>query len=362
MESTRLIPTRFPALDYLRGLMALSVLVFHYDKWLTGYWDASLLQGRLGVYAVSIFFVLSGLTLTLVYEQRLNDQLHTWGQFFRKRLFRIFPLLWLATAATLLLDDHPRTAKVIFLNFTGLFGFINPAEDIATGAWSIGCELVFYAAFPTLLLLAKRSQSAFLAVLVAFFALATWTSFAWFSPLKSHQTDWWSAYVQVANHAIFFVGGMAIGIFREILKRISRRIWISVLVFTALIFTGWPVDTGPFFLISGSNRVVFMTLTLLAVTSFFNSNLVFKGLAHQFWAWLGAISYSLYLLHPLVYRAMHAAFMKAGILEGYWQLFITATLAALFLSHFTYHFTEVVFCLGKTDLVQQFSRQRNQNQ
>ncbi|MFN0035447.1 MAG: acyltransferase family protein, partial [Saprospiraceae bacterium] len=268
MEYPQLKQERFASLDYLRGLMALAVLVFHYDKWLTGTWDAASLQGRLGVYAVSIFFVLSGITLTLVYENRLDGSLRTWASFFRKRFWRIFPLLWLATAATLLLDGSPRPASIVFLNFTGLFGFVNPAQDIATGAWSIGCELVFYAAFPILLLLSKKSRAVFALVFLMVFAFGAWAAFAWFPSEKSSQAEWWEAYTQVGNHAFFFMGGMAMGVFRNELEAVSPRFWRVLLVLAAIAFAVWPIGSEPFHLVSGWNRVVFSTLVMLAVAAF----------------------------------------------------------------------------------------------
>jgi len=333
-------PDRFATLDYLRGLMALAVLVFHYDKWLTGAWDAVTLQGRLGVYAVSTFFVLSGLTLTLVYENKLDHQFRTWGLFFRKRIFRIFPLLWLATLATLVLDGFSRPYPVIFLNLSGLFGFLNPVKDIATGAWSIGCELVFYLAFPTLLLISKRSKTGFLALFGIILGFGFWVAFYWFSPENSLQTAWWEAYVQAANHAFFFVGGMGIGVFRKDLQGISRLFWLCLTVFAALLFTWWPTTSEPFQLVYGWNRVLFSILTLTAVAACFNSKIVLKGHFHQMLTWLGAVSYSLYLLHPLVFRVLSSIFGRCGLPEGYWQLFVPSIIATLVLCHFSYFFLE----------------------
>lgn len=328
--------------------MALAVLVFHYDKWLTGIWDASTLQGKLGIYAVSIFFVLSGLTLTLVYRDRLKCTFQSWGLFFRKRIYRIFPLLWLATAATLVLDENLRPIPVIFLNFTGLFGFVNPANDIATGAWSIGCELVYYAAFPTLFLVAKRSKLVFLGVFMALFAYAVWTAFYWFSPEKSIQSEWWETYVQAGNHAFFFTGGMAIGIFRTHLLKIPVIFWQFLLAASVVFFIAWPIAEAPFFLVSGLNRLLLSMVGLVAVVAYFNSNINLGGIPHRLLSWLGAVSYSLYLLHPLVYRATQGVqkmFSNTGLIKtepehGYWSIFIAAMLGTLFFSHLSYQFLE----------------------
>lgn len=331
---------RYPALDYLRGLMALAVLAFHYNKWIVGFWDGSSLIGRLGVYAVSVFFMLSGLTLTLVYETRLEPKPNSWLHFFSKRIFRIFPLLWLATLATLLLDNGERPLSVLILNLSGVFGFINPAKDIATGAWSIGCELVFYAAFPFLLYLARQSGRVFLALFLLLFGFGAWAAFAWFSIQYTDQASWWTAYVQSGYHAFFFVGGMLLAVFRHSLVRAPRLFWLILVLGTGLGFCYWPIDAAPFFLVSGWNRVLLSALVLLFVTGYFQAQIQLRGWAQGVFAWLGAISYSLYLLHPLVFRLVKFVALKFQLDQNYWALFLPSLLLSLLLSHLSYFYLE----------------------
>lgn len=320
--------------------MALAILVFHYDKWLIGNWDASSIHGRLGVYAVSIFFILSGLALTLAYESRLDRSLKSHVGFFCNRIFRIFPLLWLTTLATLLIDDLPRTSRVIFLNLTGLFGWFNPAEDVATGAWSIGCELVFYAGFPTLLLLANQNRGLFLVVLAVVLGIGFWCAFAWFSPLNSAQTDWWEPYVQVANQAYFFASGITIGVFRSEAARIPTLFWRILLIISLLMFGLWPIGAQAFNLIYGWNRIVLSCISIVMVLAFFNSKIHWSGISHQFLVWLGAISYSLYLIHPLVFRALRSVLAKFECVLPYWPTLLLATIITLATSYVSYRYLE----------------------
>jgi exopolysaccharide production protein ExoZ len=60
---------RLESLDYLRGLMAVSVMAFHYVSWSFVKPGADSLLGKLGIYAVSIFYILSGVSLSFVYFQ-----------------------------------------------------------------------------------------------------------------------------------------------------------------------------------------------------------------------------------------------------------------------------------------------------
>ena len=57
-------------LDYLRGIVAFGIMIYHYFLWTFGKFSADTFIGRLGIYGVSIFYVLSGLTLYYVYYER----------------------------------------------------------------------------------------------------------------------------------------------------------------------------------------------------------------------------------------------------------------------------------------------------
>jgi peptidoglycan/LPS O-acetylase OafA/YrhL len=60
---------RLESLDWLRGSMALSILLYH----LGGPHDASTPLGKLAVYGVSIFFILSGLSMAIGYDKYIRD-------------------------------------------------------------------------------------------------------------------------------------------------------------------------------------------------------------------------------------------------------------------------------------------------
>lgn len=331
---------RLESLDYLRGLMALAVLVFHYDKWTTGVWNAAIIQGKLGVYAVSIFFILSGMALTLTYEGRLTFSGSSLGGYARKRFARIFPLLWLATGATLLLGDAHRSTADVFLNFTGVFGFVDPSRDIATGAWSIGCELVFYAAFPLLLLVAARQIVLFCAIAGALTWLGMFAAFQW--PWTADSLDqqiWWPYYVQVANHAWFFVAGMGLMLARNVAGRLPQAMWLFLLAGSALLFVLWPIGADPIGLLQGKNRVFLAGLAVLATASWCFGIKSAPGILHRVMAWLGAISYGLYLLHPLVFRAVKAINVRFLTLPDVWIPWI-ALVFSLLAGHVSFYYWE----------------------
>ncbi|WP_404479139.1 hypothetical protein ACI06P_26325 [Sphingobacterium sp. ML3W] len=71
-------------------------MIYHYSNMVAPIPDYSILS-KFGYYGVSIFYILSGLTLFHVCEHRFNFTFSEIKVFFKKRVFRIFPLLILTT-------------------------------------------------------------------------------------------------------------------------------------------------------------------------------------------------------------------------------------------------------------------------
>ncbi|MBK6932817.1 MAG: acyltransferase [Saprospirales bacterium] len=331
-------PTRITHLDYLRGLAALAVMFFHYEKWGVETWDANTFLGKCGVYAVSVFFVLSGLTLTLVYEKSGCAQPATWVAFWVKRLFRIFPLLWLTTAATIILDEAPYPIHRILLNFSGLFGFFGPAGDIALGAWSIGDELVYYAVFPFLLWIGLNQRAFFILVWVVTLLTGLLYAFKWIAPDHSI-TSQWPVYVEPLNHGFFFLSGMAIGLGRVKLLLLPPAFWKRGVALCLLLYIFYTPGSNPIGLVAGVDRIVLSILMIGLTASWYGAKPMLPRRPDGALRWLGEISYSVYLLHPLVYRSLKALDVRFLDSAQAW-LFPGALIATLIASHFSYRIME----------------------
>jgi len=169
---------RIGSLDWQRGLLAFSIMAYHLTGWELRQLDASSLLGRLGIYGVSMFFVLSGLSIALVYNRYIQG-LKSSLKFLVRRVFRIWPLLWLAIAfatGSAMLAGRPPYWWSILVNLTTAFGFVDPAAYMNVGAWSIGNEMVYYALTPLIILAYNRRR-----VAGNFVTLAATFVGAWFS-------------------------------------------------------------------------------------------------------------------------------------------------------------------------------------
>lgn len=155
-------PRRLASLTGLRWLAAFGVFGFHLltNQTMTG--DPGFVQALDvlfggGASGVSLFFVLSGLVLT--WSARPGDRP---VPFWRRRIARVVPVhvvTWLCVLASLALVGHELSAGPALAGLVLLQSWV-PDEAyyfaVNTPAWSLACEVFFYAVFPWLLALVRR--------------------------------------------------------------------------------------------------------------------------------------------------------------------------------------------------------------
>jgi peptidoglycan/LPS O-acetylase OafA/YrhL len=158
---------RIAGLDGVRGLAALYVVVNHiflrafpgYPADTAPFWAAWFIYGR---FAVVVFIVLSGLSLTLA-PARHGWRLDGLSRFARRRAWRILPPYWAALALSLLVawlivpppgEAAPDAWSVLVNGLLVQNIVVAPTPNRAF--WSIAVEAQLYLLFPLLLLLVRR--------------------------------------------------------------------------------------------------------------------------------------------------------------------------------------------------------------
>lgn len=170
-------PKRFLGLDGLRGVCALTVLVYHCFGFFT---KGTIIQH--GSLSVDMFFILSGFVIALTYEQRLKGGQYR-RDFFISRARRLFPTYWiaayfnltvfiaLAVSGALVTGDSwwmiwlfiPFQTLTLIPDYITPDGMVYPAMDSV--AWSLFAEWVAYVAYG--LGAFRRSTWFFFAVAIA---------------------------------------------------------------------------------------------------------------------------------------------------------------------------------------------------
>ena len=234
-------------LDYLRGLAAFGIMIYHFISWTSGKFTADTFMARLGLYGVSIFYILSGLTLYYVYFNKMKPSMVEVKSFFKKRIFRIFPLLWLVTIIAIIISRKTPNFYDLFLNLSGLFGFIKWDTYFSTGLWSIGNELVFYAFFPFFILFTKSFKPAMTLLSIALLGFFLYFAFFKLDPNLTIEEQW-RDYINPLNQVFLFFLGFLIGYFFQKVQ-MSSKLVITLLVLGISVFIFYPANGNPIVLI-----------------------------------------------------------------------------------------------------------------
>ena len=306
---------RIESLDWLRGLMAIAIMFYHLAIWFYFPRDATTLLGRLGIYGVSIFFILSGLSMAIVYTNFIKD-MKTSGIFMIRRIFRIWPLLWVCVALVVSLNfirNGSFDLLKIISNLTTLFGFINPGGAINTGAWSIGNEMVYYALTPVIFLLYNRKKVfGDIFTLVSFLVCLVF-AFLILNP-KHLIANQWSIYINPFNNLFFYCAGISIFYnLKDVI--ISQKINSVLFCAGCAIFLFYPVSGDQIDIITGPNRIIFILASILVVISFYKFDLYsfvpgFVGFSLEKF---GIATYGVYMLHPIVKMYSESVFKRIGV-------------------------------------------------
>lgn len=338
-------------LDYLRGLAAFGIMIYHYLSWTLGKFSSDTFMGRLGIYGVSIFYVLSGLTLYYVYYDKMKPSKDDILSFFKKRIFRIFPLLWLVTIVSIILSRTMPDFTDLFLNLSGLFGFIKWDKYFSAGVWSIGNELVFYIFLPFFILFIKKFKPLMILLAIAILGLYLYFAFVKLNPNLT-LSEQWKDYVNPLNQVFLFLSGFLIGFFLHNIK-IKNSIIISFLLFGIVLFTFYPTTGDTINIVTGINRLVFTSCCFIICICFYKLTFKFPDFIHKPLTLLGEASYSVYLLHPIVWKltGISSGIFRRHIFYIHESVsLILSVVLTLIISYYVYQYFEKYFMkLGHTN-------------
>ncbi|MCG7287813.1 acyltransferase, partial [Cellulomonas sp. ACRRI] len=311
---------RLPVLWSLNGLRAagaLLVMLYHVNSW-----NLQVLRGSSAFYTgVGLFFVLSGFVLTWTAQPGT-----TLGAFYTRRLARILPnhltALAIGLAVTVLVVGS-RVDPGTLLSGALLVQAWSPDRDVVFAvngvAWSLSCEIAFYAAFPALLW-ALRRMTARTRVVVAGAALAApvAVALAWptLIPVLFH--------LPPARLPEFLLGMVAALAVREGWRpRVPAGVLLAVLA--ACVLGAAAVDVHP----------TALTAVLAAVFAPLAAGCAWGDIdGRNRWALHpavklgGALSFSFYLLHELVIKVVVATPVRGPAAIG---LVLVASAALAFL-------------------------------
>ncbi|HEY5143183.1 MAG TPA: acyltransferase [Solirubrobacteraceae bacterium] len=331
---------RFPLFDGLRAIAACTVLITH-----TSGITAFNTGNPLGAYTarldlgVTIFFLISGF---LLYRPFVAARVEgkppiAVGRFFRRRALRILPAYWVALTLLSLWPGLDRFSlhPLRYYTLTQIYSFQTTTGGIGP-AWTLCVEISFYVVLPLLAFLiarAVRGRTHWVRIELGILLALTLGCLALRSVLQA------SGGFYVAQNTLlcffdWFAYGMALAVLsvawhrREAesapLRTIIRRPWLpwaGAVVFFWVVSTQLQLSRGFFFVYTDFNyqaehvgyALIAFLLLLPAVFGDWAGGWPRKLLALRWMAWLGLISYGIYLYQvPLlvwVNNHMHPHFL-----------------------------------------------------
>jgi peptidoglycan/LPS O-acetylase OafA/YrhL len=189
-----------PALDGIRGLLALWVVASHVLV-LTAGPNSILSKGGI---AVDLFMMISGFLMFWNVQSRTESEptkkLSTWKYFYTRRFFRIAPLYYLALIPSYIFHDYwhrlhtsiyqaqaqelvrpflncaPAPWQDFILHISFLYGlFPCSSSTNLLPDWSLSLEMQFYALFPLIFVFYKRSRIFVVLISIGIVAIASQT-------------------------------------------------------------------------------------------------------------------------------------------------------------------------------------------
>lgn len=293
---------RVQSFDFLRGVAILGVVTFHVYAIFDPYSSVVSVVAPMGVYGVQLFFIVSALTMCLMWQRRASEDRPVL-KFYVRRILRIAPPFWLAMLGYIALNGVGPSqwspdgigARQILLTLTFLHGYLpDTINSIVPGGWSIAVEMTFYAVFPVVvaLKLSARGLATFavLVYLANVLLIDPWYQSIFAGNANLPLKDF--LYFQFFDQAPVFLVGMAL--FR-IVSEGSARGWVLLAVawvVVAFVLKYFGFHASPFFWVLVSALSFFSWVCLSFRVTFLPINR------------LGKLSYAIYLTHFAVIQVV----------------------------------------------------------
>jgi len=300
---------RLEFVDSLRAIAALAVTCYHLPLIALGHPLAlpkellTFLQA-VGGSGVDLFFALSAFLLCMLmpsYERNPRPTL----SFYLKRFFRIAPLFYLALVywitARYLQGTSPDWRKVLYaITFT--FN-LNPsaADGEVFAGWTVGVEMLFYAIFPFLFraLPGWKLKVAALLLSMPLYPLAL--AVFGYLPFDDKVLQRYQLLTIFKHLPVFLLGLVAFEAYERLRTQKDAFGISAILVAGAIALLGNVIAGRAFF--SGDTRTLGWALLIVG------AGLYRWPFINPVMAFLGRISYSIYLLHGPIIISMGGVFL-----------------------------------------------------
>jgi peptidoglycan/LPS O-acetylase OafA/YrhL len=305
-----------PALDGIRAVAIVLVLLHHTGAFLVPRWQSSFFPG--GFLGVDVFLVLSGFLITTLLLERRERERRPIATFYLRRVLRLFPALIALLVANLLyalvtghgVGDALRSVVVVgvyMTNWAALAGIsISP---YVTHLWSLAIEEQFYLVWPPILYGALRlGQSRWRLVWLA--GGIALLSAVWRLALYQSGDPWLRVYIRTDARA----DALAIGCLLALLpwaalwQRLPAAVRALAGPVSLAVIVAAAAGVQPYapVLYRGGFTVIAVFAAVLIASALGSEGWLNRVLASRPAVIVGRLSYSLYLWHFGIFQIVAA--------------------------------------------------------
>ncbi len=295
-----------------------------------------------GAFAVYAFFILSGYWVGRMYDEFYEKKTNAYGLFIYSRVLRLYPLYLLCTVLMLLVSRfiifnhyHVSLTPALGVKEYSCMALLAPLNlldfKLLNPAWSLAVEMQFYIIAPLIILLIRKMNTALLFIIV----LAASVYFTFNKSYKFNET--------VLSYLIYFLIGMLI--YFKALKVSRQWVLISVMAILGIILVSYSVHSLRFALLYHQETPgnygyydLFNQVMPFFFIPFIIHNLSQKS--DKMDRHFGDFSYTIYLVHWIVFSVYYKAFTDGGVTKEKLIGFAITMVAVVVLSLIIYYFFE----------------------
>lgn len=315
------VNNRFYEIDALRGLAALAVVIYHYSTRydeIFGHQKSDYLGLERGYLGVHLFFIISGFVIFMTVKKTKSV-----SDFAKKRAIRLYPPYIVAVIITyLLVSWHGLEGRETsffegVLNLTMFQGFIPGIRHVDGAYWSLTVELTFYILIGILLYFSLIKR----VIILSFFWLLMSAGVQTLNLIASENiVSKVLTYYAAADYSYLFIAGIMFYLIRERPEVKYYAVLISCLLYCYAF----------------NDLLDSVIITLFFIVFFFVIKGKFGWLNITPLKFLGAISYSFYLVHQNIGYIIIDTIEKWGLVHEVYLIIplLVTLLIATFLTYY----------------------------